>query len=243
MNNELKMYHKGVEDGWKLAQKVNEMTPNEAAVVFEGRCIADVIASLTAAEVNEKLETYEYEKQSKEPTIDVGYVLKLKNSECRVIALEKPSGKYVRVLDWTGVTRTIDISEWYEWTGEIKTEFKNLMEELNEYHQTEEQKREEEWNQITKELEKKAMTGYERNKKYREKHPNKHRDEQRLYRERHKKPKVRGKDKNGYGRWTQEEIEMVLRREMPDKKLAYILGRSVSAIRACRAAHKERTKE
>ena len=43
---------------------------------------------------------------------------------------------------------------------------------------------------------------------------------------------------NSRMRWTQEEIDIVLAHEIPDREIGELLGRSVQAIQICRHKHK-----
>ena len=44
---------------------------------------------------------------------------------------------------------------------------------------------------------------------------------------------------NKGARWSDEDINLVLAHEFPDRELSKLLGRSIASIQICRARHKE----
>lgn len=48
------------------------------------------------------------------------------------------------------------------------------------------------------------------------------------------------KDSNRCARYTQKEIDLILKQEIPDTELCIRLGRTLKAIHICRSRHRER---
>lgn len=121
MNNEKELqnrineeYERGMNDTWDLARKICKFSHDELANIFGDYSVENAITKFTSIEANEKILSYEEEKENDGNKVYVGDVVQCKNDGTKATILDYDSDDNLENNFWIVFTEIGCVEKWCE---------------------------------------------------------------------------------------------------------------------------------